>query len=117
MDRRRAIAREGEELACELLRRRGYRIEDRNFHCKGGELDVVASRRDLLVFCEVKTRATLRWGEPAESVGWTKQQRLRHAAAAWCRKNRRTASEIRFDVVSILKDPDGTRVQWLRDAF
>jgi putative endonuclease len=117
MDARRSLAREGEELACEMLRRRGFRIEDRNFRCRGGEIDVVASRRGTLVFCEVKTRASLRWGEPAESVGHTKQTRLRHAAAAWCRTRRRTASDIRFDVISVLKDAGGTRVQWLRDAF
>ena len=100
-----------------MLRRRGFRIEDRNFHCRGGEIDVVASRGDTLVFCEVKTRGTLRWGEPAESVGRTKQLRLRHAAAAWCRTHRRSAPRIRFDVIAVLKDPRGTRVQWLEDAF
>ena len=100
-----------------MLRRRGYRIEDRNFRCRGGEIDVVASRRGELVFCEVKTRASLQWGEPAEAVGPTKQLRLRHAAAAWCRSRRRRAGRVRFDVISVLKDSGGTRVQWLRDAF
>ena len=117
MDTRRSLAREGEELACRMLRRRGFKIEDRNFRCRGGEIDVVASRGQVLVFCEVKTRATLRWGEPAESVGHTKQKRLRHAAAAWCRVRRRSAPAVRFDVIAVLKDPRGTRVQWLEDAF
>jgi putative endonuclease len=100
-----------------MLRRSGFRIDDRNFRCRGGELDVVASRRDVLVFCEVKTRASLRWGEPAESIGYTKRSRLRHAAAAWCRTHRRSAPQIRFDVISVLEDASGTRVQWLQDAF
>ena len=117
MDTRPSLAREGEELACRMLRRRGFRIEDRNFRCRGGEIDVVASRAGVLVFCEVKTRSSLRWGEPAESVGPVKQMRLRHAAAAWCRRHRRSATELRFDVIAVLKDPSGTRVQWLEDAF
>jgi putative endonuclease len=114
---RQTLGRQGEDLACEMLRRRGFLIEDRNFRCRGGEIDVVASRGSTLVFCEVKTRVSLRWGEPAESVGHVKQARLRQAAAAWCRKRRRAASDIRFDVISVLKDASGTRVQWLRDAF
>lgn len=117
MNARQSLAREGEDLACEMLRRGGFRIEDRNFRCRGGEIDVVASRAGTLVFCEVKTRASLVWGEPAESVGVAKQRHLRHAAAAWCRARRRPAGQIRFDVIAVLKDAGGTRVQWLQDAF
>ena len=61
----------------------GYRVLDRNWRCREGELDVVVARGSVLVFCEVKTRRSTAFGVPAEAVTVTKQRRLRTLAMRW----------------------------------
>ncbi len=83
---------------------RGYRVVDRNWRCRAGELDLVLRRGGLVVFCEVKTRSSDAFGLPAEAVGRQKQQRIRVLAARWLDESPSPAAEIRFDVASVLAD-------------
>ena len=93
---------------------RGYRLLEANSRPGGVEVDLVLRRGRQLVFCEVKAKLGERYGEPAERVGWHKQERLRRAAEAWLAGHPEAADwEVRFDVVSVT--PRGvTRVA---DAF
>lgn len=117
MDGRRAVGRFGEDLAADLFRRGGFDIVARNHSTRLGEIDLIALRRDLLVFCEVKTRRTDRWGEPTEAVGWDKQRRLRRLASDYLSTERPRARRVRFDVVSIVVRPGGPEVRHIPDAF
>lgn len=117
MDARPQLGRSGEDLAADLYRRAGFEIVDRNHRTRYGELDLIARKGDLLVFCEVKTRRTDRWGAPAEAVGWDKQRRLRQLAADWLSRHRPGRAEIRFDVVSVLIGDGAPRVQHIPAAF
>jgi putative endonuclease len=77
----------------------------RNWRAPSGEIDLVVARGSLLVFCEVKTRSGLTFGEPFEAVTRAKQARLRRLAAEFLRARPRAASrpaEVRFDVASVL---------------
>src|SRR5437773_321129 len=78
-----ALGREGEQAAVEYLQGCGFRILDRNWRCDGGELDIVAVDRHVLVACEVKSRSGTRYGSPLDAVGKAKQKRLRRLAVAW----------------------------------
>ena len=78
-----ASGRFGENLAARWYLARGYRLLARNWRCPFGELDIVAAKDGLVVFCEVKARSSLRFGLPAEAVGPLKQARARRVAAAW----------------------------------
>ena len=82
--------------------RQGFRVLERNFRVPDGEIDLVVRRGPLLVFCEVKTRSSDRWGVPAEAVAWRKQGRIRRLATLWMRERHCGRAEIRFDVVSIV---------------
>ena len=117
MDARPALGRGGEDRAADLLRAKGFTILDRNFRCREGEVDVIARRHDTLVFCEVKTRRTDRWGTPAEAVGWRKQQRLRQLAAIWLQLHRPGRVTVRFDVVSVIVGERDVYVTHIPDAF
>ena len=117
MDTRSALGRSGEDLASQLYQRDGYRIIERNFRCRQGEIDVIAAKDRTLVFCEVKTRRTDYFGDPVEAVGPVKQARLRRLAAAWLDANPAPGMRLRFDVVSVVADRQGTRVRRLEDAF
>jgi putative endonuclease len=91
----------------------------RNWRSRNGELDLVATRDDMVVFCEVKTRTGTRFGTPAEAVTRTKQGRLRRLAVQWLASQRvaapgwRGPAQLRFDVVSVIGDD----VQVIEGAF
>lgn len=116
MDARPALGRLGEDAAADLYVELGFEIVERNYRCVGGEIDVIATDGKVLVFCEVKTRRTDRWGDPSEAVGYRKQQRLRRLAATWLAE-RRAGLPVRFDVISILADGNGLTIEHLPDAF
>lgn len=117
MDARPALGRAGEDAAADLYRRHGFRVRARNYRCSLGEIDIIAQSGRLLVFCEVKTRTSDRWGLPAEAVNIRKRARLRRLAGEWLHANRAGAKEIRFDVVSVLVADGGLEVTHFPDAF
>ena len=91
----------------------GYTVVARNWRCRQGELDLVARRGRVIVFCEVKTRSSTAFGAPVEAVTRTKQARLRVLAARWLADSDVVAREIRFDVASVLAG----RLEVLEGAF
>jgi putative endonuclease len=107
-DDRRALGRYGEALAARYLTERGLQVLDRNWRCTHGELDLVARDGDCLVFCEVKTRRSVRFGAPVEAVTWTKAARLRRLAAAWLASHEHRCAQVRIDVIAIVRPPSGS---------
>jgi putative endonuclease len=108
----------GERIAAAYLSSAGLRLLDRNWRCRDGELDIVARDGDALVFCEVKTRRGLGFGDPVEAVTYVKQRRLRTLAQRWLAAHDEHAPELRFDVVGVLVRPSRPAlVTHLRAAF
>lgn len=110
----------GEEVAANFLIARGYRILERNFRCKGGEVDIIV--RDpgdkSLVFIEVKARRGLSYGVPQLAVTPFKQRQISKAALTWLLKNRLHDHNARFDVIAILLHTDGRHaVDHIKNAF
>lgn len=102
VDPRRALGANGEAQAAAWYEANGYEVVARNWRCPDGELDLVVRRGRDLVFVEVKTRTTDRFGIPAEAVTPTKQRRLRGLAARYLADTGTRSDELRFDVVAIL---------------
>jgi putative endonuclease len=94
--------RRGERMACRYLMRRGFDILARRYQGAGGELDLVAFEGAVLVFIEVKTRASRDFGDPSEFVDWPKQQRFRRAAEEFIARYDLGAYAFRFDIVSVV---------------
>lgn len=111
----------GEEIAAAFLSQRGYQILERNFRCKGGEVDIVARDRGedrSLVFVEVKTRRDLSYGVPQLAVTPFKQRQISKAALTWLSKKRLHNCNARFDVIAILLDNNGHHaVEHIINAF
>jgi putative endonuclease len=84
-----------------VLASAGLTVEARNWRCREGELDLVASAPGLLVICEVKTRRGDGFGSPASAVTWRKRQRLRRLAAAYLAERGGPPVAVRFDVVAV----------------
>ncbi len=105
---------EAERRAARWYRLRGYRILDTNAWLAGGELDVVARRGQTVVFCEVKSKAGPRFGDPGEMVTVLKERRIRRAAEAWLAAHPELAGlTVRFDLIL---EREG-RLECLRAAF
>lgn len=107
----------GEDRAGLALRERGYRLVERNFRCKAGELDAVAYDGDTLVFVEVRARRDARFGGGLAAVGAAKQRQVARVAAAYLSIRRPRFERCRFDVVAITGDElviiqDAFRVTW-----
>jgi putative endonuclease len=125
-DLRKARGARGEHLAEEHLLRAGYSVVERNFRTRYGELDLVASRADALVFCEVKTRSAGSCGGPdgpLEAIGAGKRRQLRLMAAQWLAsragEGRSASAVLRFEAIGITLSPSGDAVelQHVEDAF
>jgi len=107
----------GEDLAVEHLRRRGYRIVERNYRCRLGEIDCVAIHGRTLVFLEVKTRATEVFGGPLEAVDARKRRRLTRLAQYYVREKGVEGVPQRFDVVAVWMEGGRARVEVYENAF
>lgn len=111
---KRQIGRRYEQAAADYLSSRGLRILERNYRCRSGEIDLIASDGPYLVFVEVKYRSSAGKGAPAEAVHARKQQRIRQVARHYLYSHHYgTDTPCRFDVVCILAQ----QVQWIRNAF
>ena len=112
------LGRQGEDLAVDYLAGTGLVVLSRNWRCREGELDLVATDGERLVVCEVKTRSGTGYGEPSEGVTPAKAARIRRVTAAWLRAYRVGWCEIRFDVLAVLCPQGGpVTVEHLQGAF
>jgi putative endonuclease len=113
-----AVGAYGERVAVAHLVEQGMVVLDRNWRSRTGEIDIVLRDGPDLVFCEVKTRRTDRFGSPAEAVTTAKVRRLRRLAAEWLAQAGLRVPTVRFDVVSVQPRSAGAaQVEHLRGAF
>jgi len=115
----RAVGFEAERLAGRFLTRQGLTPVAQNFRCRLGEIDLVMADRGHLVFIEVRFRASNRFSRASLTVDIHKQRKLIRTAALFLAKRQRYAnSVVRFDVVAIDADEDGSNtIEWIKDAF
>jgi putative endonuclease len=99
--------------ATQLLVEAGYRIVERNFRCKAGELDIVARDGEVLVFVEVRSRADDEHGSAVEMIGRTKQRRVVRVARCYLATVEPVFEQCRFDVVAITAG----EAMLIKDAF
>ena len=117
MDPRTRFGRGGEAAAARFYESQGFVIVDRNYRCSLGEIDLVLRRGRLIVFCEVKTRRSARWGLPAEAVKQQKQARLKRLAGRWLAERRPGVADVRFDVVSVIVHEGRIELTHIPNAF
>ena len=109
----------GEEAAVKYLQKLGYTIIGRNFNCKLGEIDIIARRKEYLVFIEVKLRKNNKFGGAAMAVDRFKQQKIKKTAALYLQQ-KGIEAPVRFDVVLITTSDDRIKnenIEVIEDAF
>lgn len=106
------LGKKGEKAAARRLKRLGYKIAERNLKTPFGEVDIVAKKGDVLVFCEVKTRSGDKYGSPSEAVGFQRQARYKRAAEYYL-KTLKGEYTVRFDVAEV---SDG-EINHIENAF
>ncbi len=120
-DERIKLGRKGEKIAGKFLKHKGYKIVQRNYRCRFGEIDLIAVDGEYLVFVEVKTRSESGAISPKHAVGPAKQRRIARLAAHFlCNDSHVKAQPFcRFDVVAVTTDPGGGRpsVELIQNAF
>lgn len=115
---RQALGAWGERTAEAYLRAGGLTVVDRNWRRRGGEIDLIATDGDTVVFCEVKTRRGTAFGSGLEAVTALKSRRLRRLAAAWLAEHGDHGRRIRFDVVTVTLVRRGDpRIDHVKGAF
>ena len=108
-----------EEMAAKYLKKHGLKLAHKNFHARGGEIDIIMTDGDILVFVEVRYRQTERHGKAVETVGSAKQKRLIHTATTYlCKHYGNTWPSCRFDVIGLSRDFMGNLTyDWVKNAF
>jgi len=108
----------GERIASGFLKKRGYRIIEANYRCPEGEIDLIARHKDYLVFIEVRTKRSLAFGTPEESITAAKKAKLRTLAALYRQAHDNLPQLWRIDVVAIELDKRGrpSRIELIENA-
>jgi putative endonuclease len=110
------LGQRGEDLAASYLQKNGYKIIQRNYKTMIGEIDIIARDRDDLVFIEVKTRESLEYGQPFESVNKNKRRKIANVAMLYLKKLKNIPA-CRFDVVSVYYEEGRPEFKLIQDAF
>jgi len=117
MDNRKKTGRRGEEMAAAYFARQGYTIIERNWRCATGELDIIMEKEDTLIFVEVRTRSSRRFGTAEESVTPAKQARLVELAQAYLQETEQAAHRPwRIDVAAIRLGPGKPQINHITNA-
>ena len=106
MSKRKDVGAIGEKLAADLLKKRGYKIIQRNFRCREGEIDIIAQKGECLVFVEVRTKKNTAFGTPEESVTLSKREKLIALANTYLQACDNPPSSWRIDVVAVELGPN-----------
>lgn len=110
--RNKVLGRKGEELTCKYLKKRGYKILERNYTTPFGEADIIAYKKGTYCFVEVKARESDAFGLPSEAVTEKKRERYRKIARSYCNRLREEA-DCRFDVAAVYENG----IEYYENAF
>ena len=114
-----SIGNIGEEIASKYLEKKGYKIRERNYRTFLGEIDIISEYKGVIIFVEVKTRTSNKYGYPEEAININKQKKIIKNAIYYLTKYNLWEINSRFDVISISIDNNKTvkRMKHIKNAF
>ena len=114
---RQLLGRSGEDSAARYLKKNKYRILERNYRNRLGEIDIIAEDAGVIVFIEVKTRSGAGFGSPKEALTQKKQRNISMVALSWLKTHNKFGKHARFDVVSIVNVNNELTIELVKNAF
>ena len=119
MYQKQELGRNGENIASKVLENKNYKILERNFRCRQGEIDIIAydEATKEIVFVEVKTRTGIKYGEPKEAVQKTNQKHIKLVASYYLYMYSLNDIPVRFDVIEILINNSTYKLNHIKQAF
>ncbi|OGL41716.1 MAG: YraN family protein [Candidatus Schekmanbacteria bacterium RBG_16_38_11] len=117
MEERREFGNKGEDLACKFLEKNGYKIIERNYRNRTGEIDIIARDKDDMVFIEIKTKLSKDFAQPELSVNPSKQKKIVKTALVYLMEKNINKTGCRFDVVGITGEKENTKIELIKNAF
>ena len=116
-NRQQQFGEKGENLAVWYLKQNGYKIIEQNYRNPLGEIDIIAQEKKTIVFVEVKSRRSVRYGTPKWAVTPQKQRKISMVALYYLKTTRQTDARARFDVVAITSNRDEPQIEIVKNAF
>jgi len=107
----------GENLAVWYLKQNGYKIIEQNYRSRMGEIDIIAKDGKTIVFVEVKSRRSIRYGSPKWAITPKKQRKISMVALYYLKTTQQTDTKARFDVVAITSNQDEPQIEIVENAF
>ncbi len=107
----------GEIVATQYLKKQKYKILERNYKNTIGEIDIIAKKKGVIIFVEVKTRLSSAFGDPLEAIDDIKQMKIRNVASMYLKSKGLLDSPCRFDAISVLGTIDDPEIRHIEDAF
>ncbi len=117
LNKQQKFGNKGESIAARHLKRQGYRILEQNYRTNLGEIDIIATDRDTIVFVEVKARKSGRFGDPKWAVTPRKQRKISMVALHYLKATQQDHVKARFDVVSISGAGSSPGIELVKNAF
>jgi putative endonuclease len=117
LNRKQKFGEKGESIAARYLKKNGYKILEKNYRTKLGEIDIIAKDRDTIVFVEVKSRRTWRFGNPKWAVTPKKQRKISMVALYYLKTTDRRRAKARFDVVAVISTGGKPQIEIIKNAF
>lgn len=116
---RQEIGKWGENLACKYLEENNYKVIERNFLCRQGEIDIIAKdiAKQECVFIEVKTRTNFKYGNPSEAVNRKKLKHIKQTANYYIYKNSINNIAVRFDVIEVYIQEQNCKINHIKQVF
>jgi len=114
---KREIGKLGEEIAAKYLENQGIKIIIRNYFSEFGEIDLIGIENKTIIFIEVKLRNNNSFGEPIESIGCKKIEKIKKTACCFLIENEYKDLDIRFDVVSLTSFQNNYKILWLKNLY
>ena len=119
LDGRKELGAKGEKLAAKFLKRKGYKIVQRNYRCRLGEIDIIAEQDRSIIFVEVRSKQSERFGPPQYSITRAKRGQISKTALCYIKEKRLVERSCRFDVIAITFSPESRKpeIEHIENAF
>ena len=117
LNQRQKLGKKGEGLAVKALKKKGFRILEKNYRTPMGEIDIIAMDQGAIVFVEVKTRSSGQRGNPKWAVDRRKQVKISMSALKYLKDAKKMGAKARFDVVAIYSGDGGDQIEIIKNAF